>query len=78
MVYQNLAPILSAFIGRMTQNDFHQIKRSSDEIWHQQCNGNAASQNSASAQQDQLIKSVIARMLQHDRDNLVKIIESLT
>ena len=78
MVYQNLAPILSAFIGRMTLNDMHQLNRAVDNIWHEQANGNAGSQDSAQRQKDQLIQAIIGRMLQSDRDNLVKIIELLT
>ena len=78
MVYQNIAPVLSAFISRMTINDMHQLSRSVDNAWHQQANGNTNSQLDARRQQDQLIQAIIGRMLQHDRDNLVKIIESLT
>jgi len=78
MVYQNLAPILSAFIGRMTLNDMHQLNRAVDNIWHEQNSGNAGTQDSAQRQKDQLIQAIIGRMLQSDRDNLVKIIESLT
>jgi len=78
MVYQNLAPILSAFVSRLTVNDMYQLIRSVDNAWYQQANGNANSQLDAQKSQDQLIQSILGRMLQHDRDNLVKIIESLT
>ena len=78
MVYQNLAPILSAFVCRLTVNDMYQLIRSVDNAWYQQANGNANSQLDAQKSQDQLIQSILGRMLQHDRDNLVKIIESLT
>ena len=78
MIYQNLAPILSAFINRMTINDAFQIKRAVDNCWHEQNSGNAGSQDAAQRQQDQLIKTIIGKMLQSDRDNLVSIIESLT
>jgi hypothetical protein len=78
MVYQNLAPVFSAFISRMTINDMHQLSRAVENNWHEQLNGNAGSQRDAKRQQDQLIQAIIGRMLQSDRDNLVKIIESLT
>lgn len=78
MVYQNLAPVLSAFISRMTINDMHQLSRAVESCWHEQLNGNAGSQRDKQKAQDQVIQAIIGRMLQHDRDNLVKIIESLT
>ena len=78
MIYQNLSPIFSAFINRMTLNDMHQLNRAVESMWHEQLNGNAGSQTSAQNQTDQLIQAIIGKMLQSDRDNLVKIIESLT
>jgi hypothetical protein len=78
MIYQNLAPIFSAFINRMTLNDMHQLNRAVENSWHEQLNGNAGTQNSVQNQKDQLVKTIIGKMLQSDRDNLVKIIESLT
>lgn len=78
MLYENLAPIFSAFIDRLTVNDSYQIKRCVDNAWHEQLNGNAGSQDTAAKQQKQVIHAVIGRMLQSDRDQLVKEIESLT
>ena len=77
-MYQNLAPVLSAFISRMTINDMHQLSRAVENCWHEQLNGNAGSQRDAQKAQDQVIQAIIGRKLQSDRDNLVKIIESLT
>jgi hypothetical protein len=78
MVYQNLAPVFSAFISRMTINNMHQLSRAVENCWHEQLNGNAGSQRDEQKAQEQLIEAIIGRMLQSDRDNLVKIIESLT
>lgn len=78
MMYQNLAPILSAFIDRMTINDLHHMSGAVQECWYQQANGNAGTQASAQRQSDQVVQAIIGRMLQSDRDNLVKIIEGLT
>ena len=78
MVYQNLAPIFSAFIGRMSRNDMFQINRALDQGWHEQNSGFAASQDAAAKQCDAVIQAVILRMLQSDRDNIVKIIGRLT
>ena len=78
MIYQNLAPILSAFIDRLSLTDLHQLDRAARECWHQQNNGNAGTQNTAQRQCDQVIQHIISRMLQSDRDNIVKTIESLT
>ena len=77
-MYQNLAPVLSAFISRMTINNMHQLSRAVENCWHEQLNGNAGSQRDEQKAQEQLIEAIIGRMLQSDRDNLVKIIESLT
>jgi hypothetical protein len=78
MVYQNLSPIFSAFIGRMSLNDMHQISRAVENCWHEQNSGFSGSQDTAAKQCDSVVKAVIGRMLQSDRDNIVKIIESLT
>ena len=78
MVYQNLAPILSAFINRLSQTDILIIQKANNDTWLQQLNGNAGSQQNAANQLDQVIEAAILRMLQHDRDNLKKVIESLT
>ena len=78
MIYQNLAPILSAFLNRMSLNDIHQIKLSVDNCWHEQNSGSTSQQLTAQKQCDGVVQAVILRMLQSDRDNIVKIIESLT
>lgn len=78
MVYQNLAPVLSAFISRMTINDMHQLSRALENCWHEQLNGNAGNQRDKQKAQEQVIQAIIGRMLQSDRDNIIKIIESLT
>jgi hypothetical protein len=78
MIYQNLAPILSAFIGRMSLNDMHQIKRAVDNCWHEQNSGSASTQDTAGKQYDGVIKAVVDRMLQSDRDYIVQTIERLT
>ena len=78
MVYQNLSPIFSAFIDRMSLNDMHQIHNAVKNCWYEQNAGFAASQDTAQKQCDGVINAVIARMLQSDRDNIVEIIESLT
>lgn len=78
MVYQNLAPIFSTFINALTINDMHQLTKAVEQCWREQANGNAGSQDSAQKQLDGVVKAIIGRKLQSDRDAWVKIIENLT